>query len=152
MSDQHEWSIFTGGGKRCMKILRNTDAVMGAILIVAPEDPGPAIGASACELRHGIMHFCPAQCTLNTKPRFEHDGGTTCAAAINLDSPPTDIEESAWRRKFQRCLVTFVLFPSWAENQAHTAITAIRPPNPRKKLRNNFLITRCFTELRLQRL
>src|SRR5262249_7656200 len=40
MSDQHEWSIFTGGGKRCMKILRNTDAVMGAILLVAPEDPG----------------------------------------------------------------------------------------------------------------
>src|SRR5262245_13576559 len=76
-----------------MKILRNTDAVMGAILIVAPEDPGPAIGASACELRHGIMHFCPAHCTMNTKPLFEHDGGTTCAAAINLDSPPTDIEE-----------------------------------------------------------
>jgi hypothetical protein len=47
--------------------IRNTDAVMGAILIIAPEDPGPAIGASACELRHGIMHFYPAHCTMNTK-------------------------------------------------------------------------------------
>jgi hypothetical protein len=138
MSDQHEWSIFTGGGKRCMKILRNTDAVMGAILIVAPEDPGPAIGASACELRHGIMHFCPAQCTMDTKPRFEHDGGATCAAAINLDSPPTDIEESASRRKFQRCLVTFVLFPSWADNQAHYSDNGNQAPKSQKKAPKQF--------------
>jgi hypothetical protein len=134
MSDQHEWSIFTGGCKRCMKILRNTDAVMGAILIVAPEDAGPAIGASACELRHGIMHFCPAHRTLNTKPRFEDDGGATCAAAINLDSPTTDIEESAWRRKLQRRLVTFVLFPSWAENQGHYSDDSNQAPKSQKKV------------------
>jgi hypothetical protein len=96
-----------------MKILRNTDAVMGATLIVAPEDAGPAIGASACELRHGIMHFCP-------------------------DSPTTDIEESAWRRKLQRCLVTFVLFPSWAENQGHYSDDRNQAPKSQKKVPKEF--------------
>jgi len=84
------------------------------------------------------MHFCPAQYTMNTKPRFEHDGGATCTAAINLDSPPTDIEESTWRRKFQRCLVTFVLFPSWAENRAHYSDNGNQAPQILEKVPKQF--------------
>src|SRR5260370_25343739 len=117
MSDQHEGALLVGRGERCMEIARHAGAVVRTILVVAPDDPSATIGASPGELCHLILHLGPAERTVDTESRFEHDRRAARAAAINLDTPAADIDETPRCRKIADFALTFNLLPDRADTE-----------------------------------
>src|SRR5262249_52735185 len=90
MSDQHERTALVGRGERRMETARHADAVVGTILVVAPDNSGTTIGASPREFCHLTLDLRPAERTVDVKSRFESDGGAPSPREINRDPPAAD--------------------------------------------------------------
>src|SRR5262249_10253939 len=112
MSDQHERTALVGRGERRMEIARHADAVVGTILVVAPDNSGTTIGASPREFCHLTLDLRPAERAEDAKSRFEYDRRAASTTAINLDTPAADIDEPTRYWKIADSALAFNLFPN----------------------------------------
>lgn len=72
---------------------------MGTVFVIAPDDSGTAIGASAREIRDLILDLRLAERAEEAEPRFKYDGGRANSTAIHLDVPAADVDDGAGHRK-----------------------------------------------------
>src|SRR5260370_39142480 len=102
MAGQHKRPALASSHKSRMKIPCYVLAIMGTTFVVAPDDSGTAIGASAREFRNLILDLRPAERAEEAQPRFKYHRGGTNSSAIHLDLPAADVNQVAGRRKIAK--------------------------------------------------
>src|SRR5215471_5834140 len=117
MAGQHKRPALASSRKSRMKIPCHALAIMGTVFIVAPDDSGTAIGASAREFRDLILDLRPAERAEGAESRFKYDRGSADATAIHLDVPAADVDHVAGRRKIANGSLAFKLFPNWPDHE-----------------------------------
>src|SRR5215471_16016259 len=117
MAGQHERAALASGRKRRVKIPCHALAIMGTVFVIAPDDPGTAIGASAREFRNLILDLRPAERAEEAESRFEYHRGGADSPAIHLDSPAADVDQMAGRRNIANGSPAFALFPNRPDHE-----------------------------------
>src|SRR5215468_10295655 len=117
MAGQHERAALTRGRKRRMKIPCHALAIMGTVFVIAPDNPGTAIGASACEFRNLILDLRPAERAEEAESRFKYHRRGADSPTIHLDLPAADVHQVAGRRKIANGSLTFELFPNRPDHE-----------------------------------
>src|SRR5215467_11000499 len=100
MAGHHERAALASSRKSGVKIPCHAFAIMGTVFVIAPDDSGTAIGASAREFRDLILDLRPAERAEGAESRFKYDRGSADATAIHLDVPAADVGRAPENREW----------------------------------------------------
>src|SRR5215475_12393261 len=92
MAGHHKRAALASSRKSRVKIPCHAFAIMGTVFVIAPDDSGAAIGASACEFRDLNLDLRPAERAGEAEARFKYDRGSADPTAIHLDVPTADVD------------------------------------------------------------
>jgi hypothetical protein len=118
MAGQHERAGSRQQPAEPVKIARHALAITGTDFVVAPDDPGTAMGASAREFCNLILDLRPAE-------RAEEEPSPASNTTMGVPVPqqsiciclPSDADQLAGRRKNANSSVAFELFPNRPDHE-----------------------------------
>src|SRR5215831_14113782 len=117
MAGLHERAVLASSRKSRVKIPCHALAIMETVFVIAPDDPGTAIGASARKFSNLILDLCPAERAEEAESRFKYHRGGADSPTIHLDLPAADVHQVAGRRKIANGSLTLELFPNRPHHQ-----------------------------------